>query len=620
MIAPMIIEGTVSFGETLQYPQCRSLRDGIAGLFGDCPGSLHVDVLPAMSLPITMAAQYPADNYLFLDFHRVLYFQPVHDAGAPNIDSALHYLLENYPFKPFTLLAEFTRAHPFCFSHSIKGLNILRDLKSRSVPGTLIILDFLTGEVRLSRVHEHPNVPGPSFASAESTAIGPDMPSITVSSRAANPNWRGDGKADLEELLSEDAGVIRGERFVITESSVPGSVTRIAWNSGQEEAFCGGKSFRPSHATHIGRCEASERFQLLYPRPGDPLVCGSYAELREHAVDPFLLFFERPRRHPSSWRAVYDHSVQMYWTWARDLLQQRECLVPAQDVWFNTRQLPGENICIRNTTNGCAAGTCREEAALFALMEAIERDAFMTMWYLRRRCDQIDPEHVEHDNFQLLWARMRYTLPNYRIHFFNLTTEIPVPVIAAVAVRQSGTGGRTFHSACAHPNVEHAMFTALKELAAIARHGVYTWPPSPNLQSVETVEDHVAIYTLDEFFPSLSFLDFDSPVRISVPELNQNSLLLNTSSTDLNQALSTLMERMRALGLSVLLKDLTQPGFARRNLFCVKAVTPGLYPLWFGYNEVRFSPTPRLVELAHRFRCDSVITSGDFNLDPHPFG
>ena len=70
-------------------------------------------------------------------------------------------------------------------------------------------------------------------------------------------------------------------------------------------------------------------------------------------------------------------------------------------------------------------------------------------------------------------------------------------------------------------------------------------------------------------------------------------------------------------GVEVVLKDLTFPTLARQ-VRCVKAVAPGLYPMWFGHNHARFAVTERLQRLARRFTGRTLVNDSDFNLDIHP--
>ena len=138
--------------------------------------------------------------------------------------------------------------------------------------------------------------------------------------------------------------------------------------------------------------------------------------------------------------------------------------MPAQEIWFNTDRFQDEHLCVTSTTNACAVGQCLEEAALFALFEAIERDAFLTTWYLRRTCDQITASSVRFEPFQLLWARLRARFPNYRFHFFDICSDVTIPSVALVAVRTSGTGPKMLLTAATHLFAERAMFSALKDL------------------------------------------------------------------------------------------------------------------------------------------------------------
>ena len=273
---------------------------------------------------------------------------------------------------------------------------------------------------------------------------------------------------------------------------------------------------------------------------------------------------------------------------------------------------------VEQTTNGCALGSSTEEAALFALLEAIERDAYLLMWYLRRPCAEIDPDSIADERFQLLRRRWELEFRDYSFHLFDITADTAVPAVAAMAVRRRGKGPKTFHGAAARLSAEHACRVALEDIAGFSRHmdesrsqrslRLLTHP-----EEISGPADHGAVYALDEPFERLGFLDFDSGPQIDIQDVQRRGLIPLAAPPelyDLRHVLGRLSRHLQACGARVFFKDITHPAVGERELHCVKAITPGLYPLWFGHRKRRFSVTPRLERLGG---------APPYNLEVHPF-
>src|SRR6185503_17421417 len=155
--------------------------------------------------------------------------------------------------------------------------------------------------------------------------------------------WRSNLRPVLEGLAPSEVGIVRGERNVMREASMPGTINRIAWRFGIQETFCGAKALRPSEASFVALCEAIERHHVVYRPPGEPLIYSTYAELGEAAINPGALFYRLTGNGPGSSPIAYseyDISTPLYWTWAHNPLNSEARLVPAQEVWFNTGLLP----------------------------------------------------------------------------------------------------------------------------------------------------------------------------------------------------------------------------------------------------------------------------------------
>jgi thiazole/oxazole-forming peptide maturase SagD family component len=619
------VSPAISFSSSLSHPSlvvfCKHLK---ALTSHNLARSLNVDTLFGFDLQRDFdTCSRTREWFLLFDLHRVFLYDDPMTRDAPHIDSVIRFVIDDYPYQPFALFADHFSRKPFVFLYDLACLDILPTLLLRNCAGSVVIVDFKDAEIRTATAQLHPEAASASHSSRPVRQLPLRLKKCPVGS-----GLRAGAIPPVADLVSPDVGLVRHERPIVTDTSLAGSLSRVAWTQGTDEGICGGHSVRPASARHIGRCEAIERFQVIFQRPDDISVYAPYSAIRDSAIDPESMFFCKALPNRTHKHQAYNPSLPLYWTWADRILEGKQYLVPAQEIWFNTRRLPGENICIRPTTNGCALGTSFEEAALFAILEAIERDAYLTTWYLRRPCQEITPDSVESDAFQLLWVWAACASQNYRIHLFDIRTDIKIPVVAAVGVRQRGDGPKTVHAAAASPFSETALSSALRDLLVGLsftpesrpwdRARALTLLADPNL--VSTSYDHRLLYGLDETFEKTSFLGFHTVSRLTSREIDACSLIQPSASYDLREMLLTIAAHLEQLGLPVLLKDITHPALAKRQLFCAKALIPGLYPMWYGHSFMRFAITDRLRALARKFTGRTLQDRNDVNLHIHPFG
>lgn len=605
----------VSFGRTLQGPDYEPLRVKLSSLARErVLVPLHVDTVLGFDPPGTLKDQ-TVRKFVLLDIHRVFVFDEF--PNEPGVDSLLNFILDDYP-TPVTGIKSHFETHPFQFFYPLEALEILGRIWTALPYGHAATLELSTGVIRMALVHRHPRGSSDGEPPCEQLRFQPTI---------AGPSFRTGIVCRAEGLVSPDAGILRDERLTSTYVSLPNAVARIAWHEGREEAVCGGLAIRPRDASLVARCEAVERFHVAFARAGEMLAYGSYREVKgDSAIDPESIFFRSPRLPQGRRYLPYDDSVRMYWTWADDPQHESRVLVPAQEVWFDTNLLPGEHLFVRNTTNGCAVGATAEEAALFALCELVERDAYLVLWYLRRRCEKIIPESVLWEPFQLLLRRLRYACPNYTLHFCDIRTEIAVPAVAVVATRDSGRGPRMLHAAAARPTAALALTAALKEIcgriAPIDEEGreqrAERFLREP--EAVFSPEDHKTLFSTDEAFDRIAFLGLEREPSLEAAQLDRDSPIPRRDSYNLKDVLSALSAHLAQREIRVLFKEISHLDFIKRDMRCVKAIAPGLYPMWYGHSYLRFAPTERLRKLAERFVPNGAGKEQQFNLDVHPFG
>lgn len=89
---------------------------------------------------------------------------------------------------------------------------------------------------------------------------------------------------------------------------------------------------------------------------------------------------------------------------------------------------------------GCAAGVTAEAATLAAVLEVIERDALALWWRGGRRARPVSAELVAASGAGDLLAEVRDGAAGRQTWFLDLTTDLGIPVMAAVSVDGAGEG------------------------------------------------------------------------------------------------------------------------------------------------------------------------------------
>lgn len=176
------------------------------------------------------------------------------------------------------------------------------------------------------------------------------------------------------------------------------------------------------------------------------LVTGTDEDMGPEALPPEVLngFAPHQIRDREAWNrshAHFDWRPQMRdprdpldWLAIEDAFGGRGAFVAA-DCAFIGRKEAGERDAVAIAdSNGCAAGPTAELARFAAVCELVERDATGRWWYASRRRAPIHPSDVEGaaELTDCLAERSR------RTWLFDITTDLAIPVMAAVSAERDG--------------------------------------------------------------------------------------------------------------------------------------------------------------------------------------
>jgi len=456
--------------------------------------------------------------------------------------------------------------------------------KSEALEGIVVTLDTATLEQRRHPLTRRPQCPACGQPGA--TRLFPPVLG------RCHPTPLRHAWERLERHVSPITGIVpeielqagRGYAAV----SVYAGRCNIAWSrargpnrlTGRPETVQGkGPSDLAARVSCLG--EAVERYSLIY-QGDETRVRARLSDLDGPAVSPreLLLFSPAQYRRRRRWNAAhtsfhhipepFDEAVATDWTPAWSLTHHRTLYLPAPYCWALYPWGKAAPYCHADS-NGCASGGTIEEATLRGLLELVERDAIALWWYNRVRRPAVDVDGV---------GAVRNELQRHRraLHLLDLTTDLEIPVIAAVSWAAHRRAILMGFGADLDPVI--AARRAVSELYQMLSWGATT------LWLQEALADHPHLE------PSLASSLGPGDRRRNRPD-----------------ALQSCLDRIAHRGIEVLAVDATRPDL---DFPVVRVVAPGLRHHWARFGTGRLYQTP--VELGWLAK-----PTPEANLNPFPF-
>lgn len=395
---------------------------------------------------------------------------------------------------------------------------------------------------------------------------------------------------------------------------------------GEHPVWWSGHGTSYEESLTVGMLEGLERHAGLLPRKKEVAVFDCYQNLKQHALNPLDCGLYDAHFYPKHhFFEPFSPTRDYYWVWGYSLTHSRPILVPEQLVYYTdyTRQ---QSLFVQDCSNGCAIGSCLEEAIFSGLMELIERDSFLISWSAKLPLPQIDPWSCRTPETLFLLDRIERL--GCEVHFLDMRLDLGIPAVMGLTRRRDqNLGAMVFAAGCSF-DPEKAISGALIEIASyvcdfdrrVAAEQSKVREMMDDYHKVEKLGDHAMLYGLPEMAERVDFL-FNSSVCRSVDETYQQWREECPRNLDLRDDIRFCVERLRSVGLDqVIVIDQTSPeqehlGF---NTACV--IVPGLVPIDFGYGRERGNTLRRLYTVPRTagFR-KTDLTPAELNSDPHPF-
>ena len=248
---------------------------------------------------------------------------------------------------------------------------------------------------------------------------------------------------------------------------------------------------------------------------------------------------------------------------------------------FLAMNLRTEQLICQGTSSGLSAHVDFNEAALRAVLELVERDAFLAAWLTASKSRRIELDDSLEPPLRDILDQMGRLDAN--IELYKLETAVCGTAILGLA---RGDGDHYPNATVAlgcdlDPRL--AMGQAILELGQtgprlrrMMRSGILKVPDEP--AGVREMLDHAAW-----FFPRDRSRMFDRILSDSGPI----ALKCLLGGPRRKRSLAACSEELQAAAVRVALVDVTSPDVATGPFRVIRAISPDLQPLWYGYGFER---------------------------------
>ncbi len=356
----------------------------------------------------------------------------------------------------------------------------------------------------------------------------------------------------------------------------------------------GGKGRTDVQAKVGAICEAIERYAGVF-RGDEPRRRASYTDLVAEgaavvAPGELLLFSDRQYDARQRWNGRdpgyhvvperFDEHRAVDWTTAWSLRDGAPRHVPTAYCYFGHPDIAEHFFCASDA-NGNAAGNGIEEAVLQGLLELVERDAVALWWYPRARRPAVDLDALAEPYVDAV--REQYDRLDRSVWMLDLTTDLGIPVYAAVSRRRSGPTEDILLGFGAHTDPRMAALRALTELNQFL----------PGVGGRR--DDGTTIYLIDdpqavEWWTTATIANVPYVLPDPSAPAVDPARYAGLATADLALDVGGCVERIAAAGHDVMVVDQTRPDI---ELSVVKVMAPGLRHFWRRLAPGRLYDVPR---------------------------
>lgn len=361
--------------------------------------------------------------------------------------------------------------------------------------------------------------------------------------------------------------------------------------------FSGGKGRTDASARASALGESIERYAGVF-QGDEARLRARGSDLDGPALSPreLMQHSARQERERARWNASgslttwvpepFDPALEIDWSPAWSLVDGRVSYVPTAWAYY-VYPFGDRPPFAAADSNGCAAGLTLTEAVLQGFLELAERDAVALWWYNLALRPGVDLDAVADPWIQS--ARAHLSRVGRSLWVLDLSHDLGIPTFVALSRSEVGPRDAVVLGFGAH----------LDPLVALSRAVAEHVQMLPVATELPLDGDDVASRWLRELRLDDEPWLRPGPMPLTVIEP------LDAPPVDLRDAVAACVERVRALGLDLLVMDQSRPDLPLR---VARVIVPGLRHFWARFAPGRLYEVP--VALGWR---DRPLSEGELN-------
>ncbi|MDF2534914.1 MAG: hypothetical protein K0R18_1073 [Bacillales bacterium] len=367
-----------------------------------------------------------------------------------------------------------------------------------------------------------------------------------------------------------------------------------------------GRAWNFKTAKQLADIEAVERYvsQFYAFEYNEISAKGSYRKLEDVSIEPQNFYLEK--------KTHLTKDTELYWTKAQSIKTGKWVYIP-EDLVYYSNDFYRQNYlrAINDSSNGVALGGSYPEAMIGGLIELIERHSFLAMWYGGIPRKQI----INYSQFisqEMKEAINKLIEKQLNIDLFEISFFKGVYVVWAL-IRNFNSEATMFSYSAAGAGFElgEAIEAALLEtiVGFSVQSNVHKKMPH-DISRIVSLDDHVERYGDSSNQHSFDFINgFD---KVVYKRENASYRKHFNSQEDIVRFLYRIL--LAELD-DIYFANLTSKELRSFNLYAVKAIVPGMFPMTFGEDSQRVN----LKQINLMRRENGLPPINKLRKDPHPF-
>lgn len=488
---------------------------------------------------------------------------------------------------------------------AMQAIRLLTGYSDPRLAGRFLVQNLVTGESALHRVLRMPWCEVCGGAAGQQPKEDAEARSLAAAGDADDLRKALEGIVDrrvgiIKILASDPVETLPPQELPLGATAVVSAYTegtlRHMHDTGPQ--IGSGKGLTKVDALIGAAGEAIERYSAARYRKSD-LHVSPTAAMRDDFVDPrrLCLYSDEQYAQPGFPYARFEADRPIHWTRGWWFGTSEPVWVPALPAYFNFEACAHEYFC-QVSSNGLAAGASVDDAAMRALFELIERDAFMLTWLCQLPARRIVVDDTVEPAVREIIRQLGQRGAEVELYLMD-GTEIDIPAVMCLAIGDGKTLPAASVALSCHLDPRVAVRKAVLEQGHVgpyltrklAEHPV---PATP--ADVHTLEDHAAYYFTPERLPVFDFIRRGDRPPIAARDLPAAAEV----------SVAACAARLEQAGVRVAVVDVTSPDLRDSPFRVARAIGLDVQPIHFGE---RFR---RLVSA----RLDKH--SGGRPLNPHP--